>query len=415
MSQDAWRIKMRSPLKLKLGSPLRTWGVLALFTLILGALMRDRYRNSPARWSSFLVGDPHEGATLFFETKGCARCHAVNGEGGNSAPDLGFNRSPQSSVTQIVSAMWNHAPRMWEGMRAKKIAYPDLDHEDMANLFAFLYTARYVDEPGDERRGERLFASKGCVRCHGQQGTASGLAPDLSAMKGVDTPIVWAQTMWNHAPKMEMRMQQLGAPWPRFEGHEMNDLLAYVREISGGPRRETALLPASPERGWKVFQDKSCIACHSVKGKGGRIGPAFGPGRQLPASIVQFAGVMWNHSPEMWRASEARNVPRPDFDGRQFADLVAFLDGIGYFEPSGSAQVGASFICRAGLQRLPRIARRKARPTHRRSAGRANPSPWLPSPPRCGKTAPKCIGAHKNSTSNGPLLPKQIQDTWSAS
>src|ERR1039458_10073353 len=175
------------------------WGFLALFTRMLGALMRDRYRNSPARWSSFLVGDPHEGATLFFETKGCARCHAVNGEGGNSAPDLGFNRSPQSSVTQIVSAMWNHAPRMWEGMRAKKIAYPDLDHEDMANLFAFLYTARYVDEPGDERRGERLFASKGCVRCHGQQGTASGLAPDLSAMKGVDTPIVWAQTMWNHA------------------------------------------------------------------------------------------------------------------------------------------------------------------------------------------------------------------------
>jgi hypothetical protein len=46
---------------------------------------------------------------------------------------------------------------------------------------------------------------------------------------------VWAQTLWNHAPKMEMRMQQLGAPWPRFEGHEMNDLLAYVREISGGP------------------------------------------------------------------------------------------------------------------------------------------------------------------------------------
>jgi cytochrome c len=73
---------------------------------------------------------------------------------------------------------------MWEGMRAKKIAYPDLDHEDMANLFAFLYTARYVDEPGDERRGERLFASKGCVRCHGQQGTASGLAPDPLGYEG---------------------------------------------------------------------------------------------------------------------------------------------------------------------------------------------------------------------------------------
>lgn len=57
---------------------------------------------------------------------------------------------------------------------------------------------------------------------------------------------------------------------------------------------------------------------------------------------------MWNHSPEMWRASEARNMPRPDFDGRQFADLVAFLDGIGYFEPSGSAQVGASLFVERG-------------------------------------------------------------------
>lgn len=331
---------------------LRLWSASALGALILlaGEAIHGYYRNSSARWNSFLVGDPHEGATLFFEKKACARCHAINGVGANSAPDLGFKRSPQSSLDQMVSTMWNHAPRMWEGMRTQGIAYPELDREDVANLFAFLYTAHYVDEPGDERRGLRLFVSKGCAHCHGTPGTANSLAPapDLANVKGIDTPIVWAQTMWNHAPKMEAAIEQHGTAWPKFEDGEMNDLLAYVREVSGGPRRETALLPANPNRGWKVFQDKSCLACHAIHGKGGRIGPELGPGRQLPISIVRFAGVMWNHSPQMWQASEALRVPRPEFDGRQFADLVAFLASIRYFEPSGSPQQGAALFVERG-------------------------------------------------------------------
>ena len=326
------------------------WSVLALcaLTFLVGSLMQGYYRNSPSRWSSFLVGDPHEGAALFFERKGCAHCHAANGVGGKSAPDLGFNRLPQSSIAQTVSAMWNHAPRMWEEMRAQNTAYPDMDREDITNLFAFLYTARYVDEPGDQDRGAALFVSKGCARCHGAEGTANAFAPDLATVKGVDTPIAWAETMWNHAPKMAARMQQLGTSWPRFEGDEMNDLLAYVRGICGGPRRESALLPASPERGWKIFQDKSCIVCHSVQGKGGRIGPELGPSRQLPTSIVRFAGAMWNHSPEMWRALQSQDVPRPVFDGRELADLVAFLASVRYFEPVGSAPAGARLFVERG-------------------------------------------------------------------
>jgi mono/diheme cytochrome c family protein len=315
---------------------------------MVGSLLRANHRNSPSRWSSFLVGDPHEGATLFFEKKGCARCHPANGVGGKSAPDLGYNRLPQSGITQTVSAMWNHAPKMWESMRAQNIEYPDLDREDVANLLAFLYTARYVDEPGDQARGEALFFSKGCARCHGAEGRSSGLAPDLATVKGVDTPIAWAETMWNHAPKMETRMHEVGAAWPKFEGDEMNDLLAYVRGICGGERREYALLPASPERGRKVFQEKACIVCHSAGGKGGRIGPDLGPNRELPTSMVRFAGAMWNHSPEMWRASQAQNVARPAFDDRQLADLVAYLASISYFEPVGSAQTGAGLFVERG-------------------------------------------------------------------
>ena len=41
----------------------------------------------------FVPGDPKAGMTAFFD-KGCARCHAVLGEGGQSAPDLA--RAPAS-------------------------------------------------------------------------------------------------------------------------------------------------------------------------------------------------------------------------------------------------------------------------------------------------------------------------------
>ncbi len=56
--------------------------------------------------------------------------------------------------------------------------------------------------------------------------------------------------MWNHAPAMEIHMRELKMPWPRFEGEEMNDLLAFVRQERAGPERESDLLPANPRRGW---------------------------------------------------------------------------------------------------------------------------------------------------------------------
>ncbi|MDP2996587.1 MAG: c-type cytochrome [Bryobacterales bacterium] len=317
------------------------WGVMAVaaLALLVGVLFWE-HRHSNARWTNLWVGDPHLGATLFFEKKGCAHCHPVNGYGGKSAPDLGFASLPQSSMSQLVSAMWNCAPRMWERLRAEKLKFPDLNQEETAHIFAFLYTARYLDEFGDKERGYQLLRTKGCVRCHAVDGTGGDRGPDLASVAGVDTPIVWTQAMWNHAPIMEARMQESGLAWPRFEGRDMNDLLAYIREVSRGPRRETTLLPANPKHGWALFQSKSCIVCHAVSGKGGHIGPELGPNRPLPLTVVQFAALMWNHSPEMWKAQSNQNIPRPTFNGQQIADLVAFLASIRYFEPMGSAQVG---------------------------------------------------------------------------
>jgi cytochrome c2 len=237
---------------------------------------------------------------------------------------------------------------MWERMRSEKMAYPDLRNEEMAHLFAFLYTARYVDEPGDSAKGRGLFRSKACVRCHSIGGGGNEIGPDLSAIQGVDTPIRWTEAMWNHAPAMEKSAARMGLPWPRFADHEMNDLLAYVRANSTGQRRETELLPANPARGWKIIQSKSCLECHTVRGKGGHIGPELGPDRPEPLTIVQFAGLMWNHSPQMWKALKAHSIPRPVFQGKDIADIVAFLSSLRYFEPIGSPHMGQTLFTDRG-------------------------------------------------------------------
>jgi mono/diheme cytochrome c family protein len=299
--------------------------------LLAGMLVREHGTRS-SRWALFTVGDPQSGARLFYEQKGCAHCHSVNGVGGDQGPDLAL--SGQSSLAQMLSAIWNHTPAMWERMASEKLDYPEIGKQEMADVFAFLYAARDIDGPGDASNGRRLFEADGCARCH--SGGAAG--PDLGAIRDLDTPVRWAQAMWNHAPAMEANAKRQGVSWPKFRDREMNDLLAYVRQSSkqGG----TPALPGDPDRGWEVFRKKTCIVCHSVNGRGGHSGPALDRDGESSMTLARFAGLMWNHSPEMWRVPEARNLERPAFRDREMADLIAFLGSLRYFEPGGSPAIG---------------------------------------------------------------------------
>jgi cytochrome c551/c552 len=325
------------------------WGTTALATCVmLIAILARQEKQDSARWSIFLLGDAHQGARLFTE-KGCAHCHAVNGVGGKLAPDLGIRRSPESSLPQLVTAMWNHAPRMLESMKAEKMSYPDLTYEDMAHLFSYLYVSRYVDEPGDPQRGRELFESKGCVRCHALHTVGTAAMPEFppgnfTGAQGAQIAgdsLGWTQAMWNHAVMMETRAQGKGISWPRFAGHEMNDLVAFLNEASG-TKGQAEPPPADPARGWDLFQKKGCIRCHSVQDDKDGIGPSLGPKHPLPDSFAQFAGSMWNHIPDMFGAMKSHGVDAGRFEGRDMADLVAFLYSLHYFEPGGSPQVGES-------------------------------------------------------------------------
>ena len=89
-----------------------------------------------------LPGDAQEGWQIFF-TKNCVKCHSVWGEGGTIGPDLGRSSSVLTAG-QLAGEMWNHIPRMRQKMEEEGIQFTDLNYEEMADIFAFLYFIRYL-------------------------------------------------------------------------------------------------------------------------------------------------------------------------------------------------------------------------------------------------------------------------------
>src|SRR3989304_5245581 len=67
---------------------------------------------------------------------------------------------------------------------------------EMRDLLTYLYSLHFRDQPGSARRGERLFASKGCATCHRVAGDRPGIGPSLSRVSQYASPILWAGVMW---------------------------------------------------------------------------------------------------------------------------------------------------------------------------------------------------------------------------
>jgi mono/diheme cytochrome c family protein len=82
--------------------------------------------------------------------------------------------------------------------------------------------------------------------------------------------------------------------------------------------------PGSADAGKRVFAEKRCIICHTVRGAGGVIGPNLDHLQQFRSPIF-VATAMWNHGPQMAEKMKERGIDRPTFSGKELRDLVAYL------------------------------------------------------------------------------------------
>jgi len=278
-----------------------------------------------------------------FAKKGCGQCHALRGLGPTIGPDLARIKSG-TSFFDVGAAMWNHLPRMGAEMRAQRIARPALSASEVADLIAFVFTAQYSDELGDAGSGERVFAAKGCARCHTVGGAGGRGGPALDGMKRANSPVLVAAAMWNHGPAMAEAMKARGIARPTFEGREMLDLVAYVvaaAKESGEPTAQ--VVPGTPARGERRFAEHGCATCHAVGGKGGGVGPDLGrAGHHV--SLTRFAALMWNHGPAMWAKMKERGLEVPQLEGQEMADILAYLYTAHYFDPRARPARGQRLV-----------------------------------------------------------------------
>ena len=151
-----------------------------------------------------------------FESKGCVACHTGN--------NTLATRLKGETLTDIAVAMWNHEPRM-------AAARAPFSLEEMREILSYLWAEQFFEGSGKPAAGARVFAAKRCAVCHNDP--ASG-APKLTGSKDSFTAATIVTALWHHGPGMFDQMKAKGIPWPRFDGSEMANLIAYLNVRNGG-------------------------------------------------------------------------------------------------------------------------------------------------------------------------------------
>jgi mono/diheme cytochrome c family protein len=250
-------------------------------------------------------GDAGRGKSLF-ASKHCAECHGVTQPRLPAAKPVAEWESLGAPIA-LVNAMWNHAATMKAEFARRKFAWPELTSQDLTDMLVYLRnlpSARAVarTDVSSGANGQALFESKGCSGCH------KGKLDLIPLLKNKTLTDI-AAAMWDHAPRMAQ-------PPPQLEPAEMREIISY---LWAGQFFEDSGKAAAGER---QFAAKRCTVCHNDPSSGAPALPAAG--RSFSGATMVSA--LWRHGPRMLDQMNAKHISWPRFDGRQMADLIAYLN-----------------------------------------------------------------------------------------
>lgn len=177
--------------------------------------------------------------------------------------------------------------------------------------------------PEEPMAGARLFKELACVRCHSMGKEEEKIGPNLARIHLRGSLLDVAGAMWNHAPTMQAKMEELQITPPRLSSQQMADLTAFLSAYQYYLKQLGR--PGDPERGKQVFEAKKCADCHPL-------GPAVTAKTVAPSlddyaklSPIHIAQEMWNHGPAMAEQFAQMGISPPNFIGTEMADLIAYL------------------------------------------------------------------------------------------
>ena len=180
--------------------------------------------------------------------------------------DLALIRSLQFGPMFFAATMWNHGPSMAEAMQARGIKRPVFSGSELRDLIAYVKSVSLGrgDQPmqvlpGRVEDGERLFAARGCVDCHGFRGMrrAGGAGP--GGKRIYSNLFDFAAAMWNKGPIMMREMQRRAVTVPPLQANELAAISSAIctRWITSPDREIRAAAK-------KSLEAKGCLDCHSI-------------------------------------------------------------------------------------------------------------------------------------------------------
>ncbi len=224
----------------------------------------------------------------------------------------------------LATGMWNHGSAMQAQQAALRASTPSFMGREMADIQAYIREVSSLEgrdlvflRPPDPNAGRELFLRKGCSSCHGPSGGGTQFGPDLrSATQRLRVSEI-AGTLWNHSSWMAAAMRARGIAFPRFQGKEMADVIAFLYYLrfydTGGDARA----------GEAVFAQKGCASCHAANG-GVSVGPDLSESDAV-LTPLRLATAMWNHAPAMYTVTQLEHLDWPRFEGVEMRDLAIYL------------------------------------------------------------------------------------------
>lgn len=170
--------------------------------------------------------------------------------------------------------------------------------------------------------GQQVFETVGCRGCHKLGGSGGILGPELDKV-GARRSADWLK---KHFLAPASVTPGSGMPPQKLAEKDLEAITLFMLSQTGesapGYYASMKVIP-SASAGQRLFQQKGCISCHSVNGKGGAIGPALDDVglRRKPDWIIQ-------HFRDPQSVTPNSVMPRFGFNESEIRALTDFVMGL---------------------------------------------------------------------------------------
>jgi mono/diheme cytochrome c family protein len=132
---------------------------------------------------------------------------------------------------------------------------------------------------GDAQNGKRVFASAGCVACHGADGKGTAIAPEIAP------PPLPLGDLIRYVRQPSGKMPPVASSVVSDE--QLADVYAFLTSVAPASSASASTAPRTGDaaKGKQLFTADGCYECHGYEGVGAGTGPRIGP---PPISLPSF-------------------------------------------------------------------------------------------------------------------------------